>query len=305
MTKSTRSAFTIIEISLAMAFLATLLVTIALLTMNMIALYQKGLSIKSISGAGRALIDDFSRSIAVSPANDALNLCSAEKLHSDSAINRCRRDRAYKFTFRQAYQNIQLPDAASPQKLPIHGVFCTGQYSYLWNTGYALNPKLVASGQDYRATFSYKLSQSGNTAVTKEIKNFRLLKIPDGSRQLCSAHTDSDYNTPPSSNHYNLANTTNTLTLSKAPVEQLAEDTKGLALYDFRVFPPTQHQISRHSFYSGTFILATIAGGVDITGAGDYCQDAPDGLNTDFAYCAINKFNFAMRATGESTDEDR
>lgn len=301
--KSTKSAFTLIEISLAMAFLATLLVTIALLTMNIISLYQKGLSIKSISSAGRAIIDDFSRSIAVSPANDALNLCSADKLNGDAAINRCRRDGAYKFTFRQVYQNIQLEGESSAKRLPVHGIFCTGQYSYLWNTGYALNSKLITSGKDYRATLSYKLSSNGTT-VEKDIKNFRLLKIPDGSRQLCSAHTNSDYSVI-NSNHYNLASSTNTLTLTSEPVEQLAEDTKGLALYDFRIFPPTQHHVSRHSFYSGTFILATIAGGVDITGAGDYCQEAPGGLSTDFAYCAINKFNFAMRATGESTDEDR
>ncbi len=63
-------------------------------------------------------------------------------------------------------------------------------------------------------------------------------------------------------------------------------------------------------FFSGTFILATNNGDVNIVRTGDYCD--PHSTNTDgatgsplnlgsgFNYCGINKFNFAARTAGSS-----
>lgn len=299
--------FTIIEISLAMAFLATLLITIAMLTTHIIGIYQKGMSIKSVNSTGRALIDDLSRSIAVAPANDVAHLCN-EKLADAAAREKCHRDGAYKFMFQQFYTNDLSPTNSSDKKrLPIHGVFCSGQYSYIWNTGYAHQSAMKGREgyERHMAKLKYRLSMDSHYSYTQSASSFKLLKVPDGSRQLCSAHVTPDYGIA-NSNIYDLSKNANLLTLTEEPAELLNDrDRKGLVLYDFRIFPSTQHKISRHSFYSGSFILATLAGGVDISGIGNYCQDPPDKLNTDFAYCAINKFNFAMRATGESTDEDR
>ena len=75
-----------------------------------------------------------------------------------------------------------------------------------------------------------------------------------------------------------------------------------LALYDFKVFPPVRNESTKHIFYSATFILATLRGGVDIMASENYCTDRSlaGTLVTDFNYCAINKFNFSMRATGET-----
>jgi len=76
-----------------------------------------------------------------------------------------------------------------------------------------------------------------------------------------------------------------------------------LALYDFRVFPPTVNRVTGHVFYSATFVLGTLRG-IDITAAGNYCVNISETLNTDFAYCSINKFNFAMTTMGTGGLQD-
>jgi hypothetical protein len=82
-------------------------------------------------------------------------------------------------------------------------------------------------------------------------------------------------------------------------IDLLDSSENDIALYDFTIFAPSVHYLTTAGFYSGTFILATLRGGIDINTTGDFCSDPPDNLNTDFAYCAINKFNFSMRAAGE------
>ena len=99
-----------------------------------------------------------------------------------------------------------------------------------------------------------------------------------------------------------------TYTLSSSPEtnEELLDNSENnLALYDMSVFAPAVHKLTSSAYYSGTFILATLRGGININSTGEYCSDPPDNLNTDFAYCAINKFNFAMQANGEKMNDER
>ena len=60
---------------------------------------------------------------------------------------------------------------------------------------------------------------------------------------------------------------------------------------------------------SGTFILGTERGNINIERSGDYCdvnhldQDQETttallDLGSEFTYCSINKFNFAARTAG-------
>ena len=100
------------------------------------------------------------------------------------------------------------------------------------------------------------------------------------------------YGYKPNENNYYMKDTIITELLDKTDDR--------LVLYDFVIFPPTQHAVTLHSFYSGTFILGTERGSIDSTGIGEFCKAPPsDGLSTDFTYCAINKFNFAARSTGQ------
>lgn len=295
MSKKIRSGFTIIEISIAIAFLAIILITVAILTINILSIYRKGLSIKAVNANGRTLIDEFSRAISSSPAKSSEIACN--KIISESARESCINDKAYRITYQQNTRSITIN--GKTKQIPTFGAFCTGRYSYIWNTGYTFNqfdPDINKSGIS-KASFSYKIkSKSG----TQTLNNFRLLRVDDSDREVCLSHINGY--TVSNSNHFSLTSRP----LNNEPLELLSSAEEDLAFYDFKIFPPNQHELTRHSFYSGTFILATIRGGIDITSNGDFCKNPQDNsLQTDFAYCAINKFNFAMRATGELNEEEK
>ena len=279
-----KKGFTLVELSLALVFIAIILITIAWLTMHITATYEKGLAMKAMNSTAKELIDDMSRAIAQSPARTVSSLC-ASKYTNQTQKNRCINDNARFFTYQQRFGYVKVKDEI--ELVPVGGVFCTGRYSYVWNTAYAIN------SEDYRTISggSYLANIDGDT-------NFRIRKISDFERRLCTQHLTATYGHDVSA----------TYTLGWNPevnVEMIDSSENNLALYDFTIFPPTIHSLTSAGFYSGTFILATVRGGININAFGDYCTDPPDGLDTDFAYCAINKFNFAMRAAGEKTTTER
>lgn len=276
----TTTGFTIVELSLALAFFSVLLLAIGFLSIHIIGIYQKGLSMKAVSSTSRELISDFSRSISASVGQNVSENCS--KL-SGSGIIHCKKDHGRKLIYRQNYGTIEIKGAE--KSVPFSGVFCTGQHSYIWNTGYALNP-----------ASHYKI-KSGNRATYNGKNDFRLLKINDYGREACSHNVQSDYRYTISHNYK--------ITGNPNGEELLKNSEDNLMLYDLVVFSPVEHDLSQHAFYAGTFTIGTAKGNIDITGNGDYCkEDKSLGLSSEFNYCAINKFNFAMRAAGEKIDND-
>jgi hypothetical protein len=257
--------------------------------MHITSTYEKGLAIKSVNSTAKELIDDISRSIATSPARTVESLCSSKynKVSKPTQYAYCVNDNARKFTYQQRYAQVEIKGQV--QSVPTNGVFCTGRYSYVWNSGYALNPtdyKRVTVGGNYQAFIN------GDS-------NFRLKKISDFERKLCTQHIESTRYAYDDSPFYTVDWTTQT------DVELLDSTDNNLAIYDLAIFSPAIHELTSSAFYSGTFILATIRGGININSVGEFCSDPPDNLDTDFAYCAINKFNFSMRAAGEKTANER
>ena len=283
--------FTVTELSLSLAFVSSLLVMVTIITIHITTSYQKGLTIRSVNSTGRLLIDDFSRTIASAPARSLSDICRVEYATDQSEMNKCLADNARLYTYHQVYGSVRLKSTGAVlQNVPLNGVFCTGRHSYLWNTGYALNSNDYEILSGSRATYN----NYGN-----DNQDFRLLKIEDSSRELCYQHTlmrtsyVPRYDFDHSNSHYHFKGV--------EAMELLDRSEERLVLYDLVVFPPTQHLVTLHSFYSGTFILGTERGSVDITGVGEFCKAPPsDGLSTDFTYCAINKFNFAARSTGQN-----
>jgi hypothetical protein len=95
-------------------------------------------------------------------------------------------------------------------------------------------------------------------------------------------------------------------------VSLISDNDSDLALYDFVVLPATQNNKTGQIFYSGSFILATMRGGVNVMTNGDFCTGTETMYGTDveatsfeFNYCAVNKFNFAVRATGQTTNTNQ
>ncbi|MFV0484721.1 MAG: type II secretion system protein [Candidatus Saccharimonadales bacterium] len=263
MIRKPKKGFTIIELMLAMLFLSMLLVTIALLIVQITGIYQKGLSLRAVSSSGKQLIDEFTRVVGGSPLGQSIMPASSSKSDIDKAV--------------QQYY-VSNPIGGTLQH---SGTFCTGSYSYIWNTWYSM---VDGQGQ--------KLSVNG--------KEYRLARIMDATRDVCAQANGTK-------SGLNNVRQVNIRVADAEPIELLNSDESDLILYNFTVFPATQQTLTGQSFYSATFILATIRGGVDIQTSGDFCEvdDSETlGLSSDFNYCAVNKFNFAMRATGYAEGED-
>lgn len=61
--RNTTSGFTIIEVTLSMAFISMLLLAIALLTLQISAIYNKGLTTRAVNEAGQLISSDIQRTI--------------------------------------------------------------------------------------------------------------------------------------------------------------------------------------------------------------------------------------------------
>lgn len=298
--KKNQKGFTLVELALALVFVSVLLITVAWLTIHITTVYEKGLAMKAVNSVGKELVDDFSRAVSVSPAMTTNSLCS-QKYNKDTRTeqyNRCVNDSARKFSYQQRYNRVIEKKTGNEMVVPTNGVFCTGRYSYIWNSAYVLNmgdgsqyDYSPATVGNYKAVFSY----NGGTN-----DNFRLLKVSDFTRELCTQHVNGSEYVYDDSPVYTLSGMT-----PETNEDLLDNSDNNIALYDMTIFAPTIHDLTSSAYYSGTFILATLRGGININSTGEFCSDPPDNLATDFAYCAINKFNFAMRAAGEKIDTER
>ncbi len=317
-----KSGFTLIELSFAIAFIAVLLITITLITNEIVSIYRKGYSIKTVNQVGRDLIDDFTSSIKASPpANIAATFCNT---YDDTTGERaaCLEDSGQKSVYQQYYTNVKIRNSDADgdgeddtKSLPIGGVFCTGKYSYIWNTGYVYGDAYYTPTGDKVTGLSVVIPsanigypRTGDGDITLTDKDFRLLKIEDTSRALCSypiKKTDSSSDDrgygrtiPATIEGTDLQGFKINYALKTEPVELLSKTDADLALYDLVVFTPAQVASTNRLFYSASFILGTIDGSVDIMTASDFCKTPDNYSNLDFSYCAVNKFNFSTQASG-------
>lgn len=107
MAKNTnKRAFTLVELMLAVAFLGTLLLSIAMLTMQLINIYTKGATMRAVNSTGSAIMRDIRTTIT-----------SSESLPANLDMNRD------EYFYRD---NSKATDSR-------YGAFCTGSYTYIWN----------------------------------------------------------------------------------------------------------------------------------------------------------------------------
>ena len=318
--KRSRKAFTLIELSFAILFISILLITLTLITNEIIQIYRKGYNIKSINQAGRNIIDDFQSSIIQSSPNSLTSFC-ATKYPNESSQDRkdCDANHGLYSIYQQYYTEVKVlsGDPSADYKLvPTGGIFCSGKYSYIWNTGYIYNTKDYAfkdanddnsaarqreSRNKHRLTIKYKLQGSGGT-IEKSKGDFRLVKIEDASGSICAStikngypSTTEAYIGPGGTSNYELQIEP---VLSEDPEEVLAATDADLVFYDLVVFEPARVANTERLLFSGSFILGTVGSGVDIMTSNNFCQ-TPAYFSADFSYCAINKFNFTIQSSGK------
>ncbi|MBR6965442.1 hypothetical protein IKH83_04005 [Candidatus Saccharibacteria bacterium] len=298
-----KSGFTLTELSFAVLFVALLALTVIVITMNLIASYRRGLMLKQVNTVGNDLIDDLRASISSSSSNTLANLCELKFSTPAAARTACEQDGAYSATYLVRLGNVTVGkntrDEKTIQNAPLYGAFCSGSYSYIWNSGYYFSDNYEVTIPS--ATLHYKLDGESNV---KNISDFRLIKIKDPNRVVCISKITANGYTKNTDLFGSLNGNFNLTSSSDAfkedAIDMLENDTySDLAFYDLSVFRPAVDTTKRNVFYNGSFILATIAGGINITASGDYCATPEEYDIEDFDYCAINKFNFAIQASGE------
>ena len=308
MKASPKKGFTLVELAISLTVISILLLVIAQFISGIVESYTKGLTVKAINSTARDLIEDLTTTITSAPARNNIDMCSLNYIYSSDAnspYDQCQKDDAYLFIYNERYATNVTVDGSTiiNKPVPISGAFCTGKYSYIWNTGYILNKKTYSVPADYPvATIKYR--DTSNRIINypeNESKSFRLIRFLDLSRVACSSRIkDGSYNKISDSvGTYDLTSDAsgNDYYLTSEIEELLSADENDLALYDLQIFHPATNNSTFRSYYTGAFILGTLRGSVNIRANGDYCK-APADYESDFDYCAINKFNFAARAIG-------
>lgn len=306
---ASKDGFTILEVTLVTAFIALLLIAIATILVNISALYQKGATLKSVNEVGRNLVTELTTSLNAAPSIDSVSICNS-LLTNDSAKTACIQDGARNFIFQDIEKEREDPITHDRGMTQDGGVFCTGEYSYIWNTNYGR----TESGHRLRVLYNGGEVQGVTASIEDNNKEpFKLVRFEDKTYRACSTNVD------PNSYKVNLENT-RTIDITKLANGQpnpttsyeegfLSTSDIDLDLYEFVIFPIAQDNVTLRALVSGTFILATERGDVGITRSGDYCDitnqnGTGDGssnlqdLGSNFNYCGINKFNFAARTAG-------
>ena len=102
--RNRKSGFTLIELMLAMSFISLLLLAIAMTTIQVSNIYTKGITLREVNQAGRAVSEELQRSISAS-----------SPFEIDAALP----------------SNKYIVRAGG-------GRLCLGRYTYAWNFGSAL-----------------------------------------------------------------------------------------------------------------------------------------------------------------------
>ncbi|MBR3163854.1 type II secretion system protein [Candidatus Saccharibacteria bacterium] len=305
--QSSRRGFTLIELMLAMTFVALMLIAIATLIIRITKIYQKGLSMRAVNTSGRELIEDITRTVASSSnvdgdINPAANPSTGEVVIDDTLAARKK----------YFYQKTIEVDG---KRLQVHGAFCMRDYVYVWNT-----PEIEKGTDDAHAPLAI-----GDSTLGYKIYKFARFKPHDTNycEQLNDGNITSTNATNASGSSYKifkLDKATSTTEVydflggSKNPTRLTSNegDESDLWIYDFKVSPAFQSPITGHAIYNFDFVIATKRGGINLTSQNDYCTgknnpygNEPDDEFTmsDFSYCAVNRFDFVARQGQEITDK--
>ncbi len=317
MRKVSRSGFTLVELSIAIVFVGLLSVSLAGVISSMMASYRRGNILSQVNTAGTSLIDDFTAATRQSSARSLTRICNSVYADNEAEKEECLVDDAYNFVSLTHFSEVT--SGGKIFKAPVYGVYCTGSYSYIWNSGYyelenatfeekSLNRWAVLISNDYPEGIRYQEGEevaNGNHNVP-----FKLLKVLDKNRSICVAAFGEK------ENGYEAINDEATATAAfEGNIIDVREIGNGmlegepeylisshgatdLAIYDLTVSRPAVNYENNSVFYQAAFILGTLDGGVNILSHNSACE-VPSGYDFAYNYCAINKFSFAVRALGE------
>ena len=313
MTGLVKRGFTIVELSISIAFISVLSIIVVLLINNAVSAYHRGVTLNQLNTTGMDLVDDMRAAVQSAPGVSLADECGS--LYDDgSALSACQEDGGMSFVRLERYVDVQIK-GGNKVTVPGFGAFCTGTYSYVWNSGYMFNEEEYTPSIG-AASLTYSLMDTNGIEAT-QTGTGKFLKIRDSNRAVCKAGAGVlndkyitqetalsglakeafDLTPPTSSSGCQLLEVCGAL---DEKAEDVLASSSSLAVYDLTVAEPAVSGSSGNMYYAVSFILGTVQGGINVDTSGNYCA-TPEGYNSEvenFDYCAINKFNFAAQATG-------
>lgn len=292
--------FTLIELMLGIGFVGSLLVLIALIIIQIMGLYNKGLTLKEVNEVSRVVVRDMQQSIT---SADAFRL----QYLKDGMPT-------YAQTFKEAVNPPGDNSEIDYYSNDAGGRLCTGVYSYVWNTGGAINA--VRNGNLFGGGSVTTYSTPGNTGApaggypiqfmtrtkpdgSTEQVAARFVKKRDPAKELCRlpsgetiATTTHDRQLGAESDYSNVFGTGN----------------NELVLYDFSIQTPlkptsearTDDLTAVSTFYYVKLTVGTQNGDENtqnglISSTGSDCKPPAEATQNEGEYCAVNKIEFVAR----------
>jgi type II secretory pathway pseudopilin PulG len=150
------SGFTMVELTLAMAFVAVLMLVIASTVIQIGNIYNKGVTMKAVEQAGRLITADIRQTISQGSAVSLNEDCVYHTINTAGTIG-----------------TVNCENA--PPSNTRGGRLCTGTYTYVWNYGRAINSTTEPLPNRY--------------SDPVEQEKIRLIKIRDTDSYFCAQPT--------------------------------------------------------------------------------------------------------------------
>lgn len=297
--KKTQRGFTLIELMLGIGFVGSLLVLIALIIIQIMGLYNKGLTLKEVDEVSRVVVRDMQQSIS---GADAFRLQYVKNNVP-----------TYATTLQEAVSPGGNNSQVDYYSNDAGGRLCTGVYSYVWNTGGAIRAVRDAPYNFSGSVTTYRQPGSSSAPATGYPIQFitrtsadgstkqvpvRFMKKRDPAKELCRlpagdqpATTTHDRVLGNESDYSNVFGTGN----------------NELVLYDFSIQTPlkptsearTDDITAVSTFYYVKMTLGTQNGDENtqngLITSSEVCKPPAEATENEGEYCAVNKIDFVAR----------
>lgn len=294
MKKTLRDGFTLIELSISLVFIGLLSLAVVLIISNTVNAYRRGLVLTRVNNIGTQLIDEIRSTVREKALSAQALLSSCDKYYYDkeAALNECLEENAWQLVSGTMYDGGGRPT---------YGAFCTGTYSFLWNSGLFFSDGTGAF--DKRNALRIRIDSDEDMMEDYYPGNpdsgevFKLIKINDTQRLACKKwanydegdNIDGDHEPPYILRMPGLDPRTDI-------VDLLPSEDGDMVLYGLSVDKPAVGADGGGVFYPISFVLGTISGGINVNSS--TCEPPKSTVNPNSNYCAINEFNFAAQVGG-------
>lgn len=304
MKNNKKKAFTLIELMLAVAFIGTLLLSVAMLAMQLVNMYTKGVAMRSINAIGGDIADDLKQTIT-----------SSTKWSSSI-------DPEYGGTY---YTKDIVEDAKKEYYAyndKGYGIFCTNSYTYIFNYQSAMlkfrEQPVTTDTEDYISILQT------DTSIQQP---YGLVRVKDPSATLCNSAKAADKDGTSTTDFfwkddekYKNVKDAHIIQVDSKDLTILLDgndsnDGSDLELYDFSVMHATKNSLTGQALFNVSFVIGTMRGGINVMSSSNYCsqkaqENADDEVatkeakekmaNVGMSYCAVNRFEVTVRQTGNA-----